>query len=344
MPRCSVLVAFLLIIFCSNAYSRTITDMAGRKVSIPDRIQKAVALSPPATYMLYAIAPDTLAGLNFPLQGDEKTYTVERFKNIPVFGGLVGEGRALNLEVLLKIRPDVAFIWERGTSFNAINSEYERVLRKLGIPALVMRMDAIQDYPAALLFMGDVLNRHDRATQLSHYAVGVLQRVERALAALPANGKVSVYYAEGLDGLATEGEGSMHTELIPLSGGRNVCRLKPTSLMGQEKISMEQLLLYDPEVILVKEKICFERILKDPRWKLLRAVRTKRVYLIPHVPFNWFDRPPSHMRLLGIQWLTNLLHPDRYPMDMVKETKAFYRLFIGKKLADSEARHVLLLR
>jgi len=230
--------------------------MSGRSVTIPDRIEKAVALSPPATYMLYSIAPDTLAGLNFPLRGDETKYTVERFKKIPVFGGLVGEGRALNLEVLLKIKPDVAFIWERGNSFDAMNSEYERVLRKLGIPAVFMRMDAIHDYPAALLFMGDVLNRRDRAARLNRYALGVLQRVERALAALPPGRKVSVYYAEGLDGLATEGEGSMHSELIPLSGGRNVCRLKPASPMGQEKISMEQLLLYNPEVILVKEKIC----------------------------------------------------------------------------------------
>jgi iron complex transport system substrate-binding protein len=341
MARYFALVVLVLISLGSRAESRTITDMSGRKVSIPDRIEKAVALSPPATYMLYTIAPDTLAGLNFPLWENEKIYTVERFKKIPVFGGLVGEGRALNLEVLLKIKPDVAFLWERGNSFTAINSEYERVFRKLGIPTVVMRMDAIQDYPAALLFMGDVLNRRDRAKRLNRYAVGVLQRVERAQVALPANRKVSVYYAEGLDGLATEGEGSMHTELIPLSGGRNVCRLKPTSLMGQEKISMEQLLMYDPDVILVKEKVCFERILRDPRWKLLRAVRNKRVYLIPYVPFNWFDRPPSYMRLLGIQWLANLLHPDRYPIDMIKETKAFYRLFIGKELSDSEAKAIL---
>ena len=57
MPRFGLLIIFLSISLCSNAYSRTITDMAGRKVVIPDRIEKAVALSPPATYMLYTIAP-----------------------------------------------------------------------------------------------------------------------------------------------------------------------------------------------------------------------------------------------------------------------------------------------
>lgn len=341
MLRGIVLSALLIITLGASAYGRTITDMAGRKVVIPDRIEKVVALSPPATYMLFAIDPELLAGLNFPLQGDEKRYTVERFKKIPVFGGMVGEGRTINKEVLLKIKPDMAFLWERGNTFSAINAEYERSLRKLGIPTIFMQMDRIQSYPAALLFMGDVLNRRERAKKLNRYAVSALKRVERSLAALPADRRVSVYYAEGVDGLATEGKDSMHTELIPLSGGRNVCRLKPASLMGQERISMEQLLLYDPDVILVKEKICYQQIWNDSRWKLLRAVRNKRVYLVPHVPFNWFDRPPSYMRLLGIQWLANLLHPERYHMDMSRETRTFYRLFLGKELSDREARDVL---
>ncbi len=52
MYRISILIALLLIPLCSTAYSRRVTDMAGRKVIIPDRIVKAVALSPPVTYLL----------------------------------------------------------------------------------------------------------------------------------------------------------------------------------------------------------------------------------------------------------------------------------------------------
>lgn len=71
------------------------------------------------------------------------------------------------------------------------------------------------------------------------------------------------------------------------------------------------------------------------------ATRAKRVYLSPYVPFNWFDRPPSHMRLLGIQWLSNLLHPDRYPLDIVKETREFYRLFFNRDISDRRAKKIL---
>ena len=332
---------FIVLFLTSSAYARMITDMVGRKISVPDRIEKAVGQPPPASYLIYAIDPSLLAGLNFPLWESEKKYTAESYRTLPVIGGMVGDGRTLNQEVLLKIKPDVAFLWSRGTSYDAINMEYERMLRVLGIPAVYVRLDSMQDYPGALLFMGDVLNRRERAAQLNRYAVGVLQRVNRALAALPPVKKVSVYYAEGVDGLSTEGEQSSHAELIPLSGGKNVCQLRETSINGMERISMEQLVMYDPDIILVKEKVCFERIKTDARWKRLRAVRSNNVHLIPHVPFNWFDRPPSYMRLLGIQWLANLLHPERYPIDMIKETKAFYRLFLGVDITDREARDIV---
>jgi iron complex transport system substrate-binding protein len=197
------------------------------------------------------------------------------------------------------------------------------------------------DYPAAIRFVGDVINKKERAAKLERYATDTIQKVAHAVASMPVGKKISVYYAEGLDGLSSDGEGSMHTELIPLSGGKNVFRMKNPSAMGMEKISMEQLVMYDPEVILVKEKKCYELILKDTRWKQLRAVHNKKVYLIPYVPFNWFDRLPSYMRLLGIQWLANLLHPELYKVDMLKESKAFYSLFMFRELSDQEVRNVL---
>jgi len=341
MLRFTVLIV-LLISLGTTAYARTITDMAGRKVTIPDRIEKVVGLSPPVTYLVYAIDPLLLAGLNFPLWENEKIYTSEHFKKLPVIGGMVGDGRNLNLELLLQIKPDIAFLWERsGGDTTAINKEYERLLKPLGIPTVYVHIGALSDYPAAILFMGDVLGRSERGTKLNRYAVTAQQKVARAQSGLPPGKKIPVYYAEGIDGLSTDGDGSMHTELIPLSGGVNVSRLQATSAKGMERISMEQLILYDPEVILVKEKKGYEQIMKDVRWKQLRAVRNKKVFLIPHVPFNWFDRPPSYMRFLGVQWLANLLHPELYKIDMVKETRAFYSLFMFKELSDQEARDVL---
>ena len=111
--------------------------------------------------------------------------------------------------------------------------------------------------------------------------------------------------------------------------------------MGMEKISFEQVMLYNPDVILVMENVFYKGVFSDPRWQQIKAVKNKKVYLIPNQPFNWFDRPPSFMRLLGVKWLANALYPEVFHDDMVKETKAFYKLFLQKDIDDATAQALL---
>jgi len=115
-------------------------------------------------------------------------------------------------------------------------------------------------------------------------------------------------------------------------------------MYGMEKISFEQVMLYNPDVILVFEDAFYRAVFADSRWQRINAVRDKRVYLIPRQPFNWFDRPPSFMRLLGAKWLANLLYPERYRANIAKETQRFFRLFLGVNLTAEEARNLVQAR
>ena len=337
---CGALLA-LLVLSPSTARARELVDMIGRRVSVPDRVERVAALSPPATYLVYAFDPGLLVGLNFPLREDEKRFTTEAYRSLPVLGGMVGNGRNINLEVLLASRPDVVLLWTRGKANDAINEQYERLLAPLNLPLVHVRFEGIADYPAAISFLGTLLGRQVRAAALNAYTREALAEVTAAVRGIPTAARPSIYYAEGPDGLATDGEGSMHTELIPLAGGRNVRSTPPSTMMGMEKVSLEQVLAYDPDVVLVKETMAYTQIRSDPRWRSLRAVREGRVLMIPYQPFNWFDRPPSFMRLLGLRWLAHALHPDRVPFDELAETRRFYRLFLGVELTEAEAAEVL---
>lgn len=333
-----VLVAAALV--AGPARARSVTDMLGRKVDVPDHIGKVVALSPPSAYLLYAIDASLLAGLTFPLREEEKEYTSEAYRSLPVIGGRVGEGRQVNVELLARLAPDVALVWARSGEPDAIDCEYERMLASIRIPAVYLRFDTLAEYPAAIRFLGDLLDRRERARTLAAYTEDVLAKVGRAMASLPETQRVKVYYAEGRDGFSTDGNG-MHTELIPMAGGINVHQRPSRTALGMEPISPEQVLLYDPDVILVKERGALAVVLGDSRWRDLRAVREHHVRLIPHMPYNWFDRPPSFMRFLGVQWLANLLHPERFALDLPAETKRFYELFLGMHLTDAQVADVL---
>jgi iron complex transport system substrate-binding protein len=149
-----------------------------------------------------------------------------------------------------------------------------------------------------------------------------------------------VYYAEGVDGLSTECNDSIHTELLKLAGDVDIHRCHTASHVGMEKISLEQVIIYNPDVIVAQERFFYDKVFQDPAWQQVKAVKEHRVFLIPRTPLNWFDRPPSFMRFLGLHWLTNLLYPKTCPIDIVKETKSFYQTFLGVRLTDQDVREI----
>jgi iron complex transport system substrate-binding protein len=100
-------------------------------------------------------------------------------------------------------------------------------------------------------------------------------------------------------------------------------------------------MLYNPDVIVAQESMFTEKVYSDPAWRNVKAVREHKVYLIPRTPLNWFDRPPSFMRFLGLEWLTSKLYPREFPVNMSAETRKFYSIFLGVELSDSDVREIL---
>jgi len=319
--------------------ARELIDIFGRKFSIPDIPQRVYSASPPVTYMLYAIDPTTLVGLNFPVREWEKKYLNKRMQSLPVVGGWFGQAQTPNLEMVLKTKPDLIVLMRFGGAF--ASKMNEEAMKTMPMPVVDVALDKLSDYPDAFSFLGRVLGRERRTRDLVTYARKTLSEMAALAGSIPDHGKVSVYYAEGLDGLSTDCDTSGHAELINVAGGRNVHHCETRDLYGLEAVALEQVMLYDPDVILVKEPIFFKTVFSDPRWQQLRAVKEKRVYLIPFQPFNWFDRPPSFMRLLGSKWLANLLYPKKYPVDIVKETQDFFRLFLDVDLSPEEAGAII---
>lgn len=342
--RCKARGAIFLVLFSilwvGHAGARQIVDMAGRTVSVPDVIRKVYGSSPPATDMIYAIDPKLIAGVNAPLYPVEKEFLLPSVQKLPVLGGWFGQGRTPDLETILRVKPDVMVVWM--WSKNApLNKKIEQTARELDLPMVYSKLDNLRDYPEAFLFLGKLLHREKRARELSDYASKVLAQTKSIASSIPEDEKVSVYFAEGPDGLCTECDKSQHTELIDLAGGENIYHCEPGSAYGMERISIEQVMKANPEVILAMDREFVDHVYKDPEWQSIRAVKNKRVYLIPAAPFNWFTRPPSFMRLIGIKWVAHALYPNRFAFDADRETREFYSLFLRIHLDDKTLREVL---
>lgn len=335
------LLFFVILAFAAQSQCRDVTDIFGKKVSIPDRPRKVYATSPPITYLLYALDPSMLAGLNYPLREIEKKYFHKDIQELPVLGGWFGQGETPNLEMILKTNPEVVITSKYNS---AMDEKVSETMKAMSMPVISVGVDILSEHPSAFLYLGRILGREERGKQLASYTEKTLSHMAALAASIPAHKRTTVYYAEGTDGLSTECDSSRHSELINVVGGKNVHHCAVNDGYGMVKIPFEQLILYNPEVMLVMEESFFNKVLSDPLWQRIKAVRQKKVYLIPRGPFNWFDRPPSFMRVLGARWLAHTLYPDRYKVNMIKETQDFYKLFLGVNLTADEAKKLLHAR
>lgn len=315
------------------ATAREITDMAGRKLTIPDKVERVFGSAPPLNVLLHAVAPETMVGLSFPVTDEAKVFFPSRLQGLPVAGGVFGVGQQMNAETILSLKPDIALAWK---SPFVDQAKIEGAFAKMGVPVVFIQLDTLSDWPAALRFTGRLLGHEKTAQAEAEYVERVLAKVGKVVAAVPEAKRPRVYYAEGPDGLATDCNRSFHTEVIELAGGYNVYRCEPKDHMGMERVSLEQVLAFAPDVIVTHERGFAAKVRDDVRWQGVKAVKEGRIHVVPRYPHNWMDRPPSVMRTLGMQWLANLLYPQAYPVDMRREAKEFYTLFLGVTLSETD--------
>ncbi len=330
-----MLAAFLL---CLTLDAKTIIGMEGKKIILPDNINRVFGASPPTNYLIYALNPDKMIGLNFKVKnaqnGADTQLLDKKFLSLPVIGSFHGGGQGINLETLMKHKPELILVWQDDMMVQSIKKE----LKKINTPALMIPFREVTDMPLAFRIAGDAIGESKRGETLAKYSQNIINEVK---ANVSKTKPTKYYYAEGLDGLSTECDQSFHVEAINFAGGVNVHKCRQKELLGLEKISFETLLQYNPDVIFVQTDVVYNDLKDDPMWKNLKAVKNGRIYLVPVQPFNWIDRPPSFMRVLGIQWLANKLHPQTYKIDLNKRTKEFYDLFLHVKLTDQQTKNLL---
>jgi len=157
------------------------------------------------------------------------------------------------------------------------------------------------------------------------------------IAAVPSERRPRVYYARGPRGLETGLGGSINVETIELLA-QNVAG---GTSGGLSNVSIEQVLLWNPDVIITIDLDFAANVYNDRAWAPVAAVRARRVHLSPKLPFGWVDFPPSVNRLIGLWWLAKILYPDQFPEDLRTLTRDFYRQFYHVALSDAQIERVL---
>jgi iron complex transport system substrate-binding protein len=337
-------VRVLLVIACLLAgplatplSAREVTDSVGRKVDVPDRVERVMAAGPTAAVLLYVLAPEKMIGWPNAPRLEERPYMRAPYRDLPEHGRLTGRGDTANIEVVLQLKPDLVF--DFGSTSPTYVSLADRVQQQTGLPYLLID-GRLERSAASVRLLGGVLGVPERAEAIARYMEETEKRVEQRLKDVPESARRRVYLARQANGLETGLRGSINTEILERAGGVNVAE-RGTGRGGIANISVEQLLAWAPDTVITWDRNFFVRVNDDPVWAQVPAVKEKRVFLSPRVPFGWIDAPPSVNRFIGLRWIAALLYPDRFAEDFRADVRAFYQLFYQIELDEPALERLL---
>lgn len=316
------------------------TDSVGREVELPANITRIAPSGSVATMFLAAIAPEYLVCVGSTQEEAQRGYLDERLFDLPVTGQLYGGKSTLNLEELLSCDPQV--IIDLGDVKGDVKGDMDALQEQTGIPCVFIEAD-LTHMAQAFRMLGELLDEKEaRAEELAAFLDRTLAMAEANSAKIPESERLRVMLTAGSAGLGTDAAGSVQAQVLDIVGAKNAIELGDiNNKSGGNEINMEQLYLFDPDVILFMPNSIYGEVGSDVQWQELEAVRAGRYYEVPSLPYNWMSNPPSMNMVLGIWWLGNLLYPEVYDYDMAEVAQEIFELFWNCTLTDVQLHSLL---
>jgi iron complex transport system substrate-binding protein len=304
-----------------------IEDMAGRRVAVSGEAKRVVTLGsvPAINTFIFAVGKGYAIANGLPAFARSPYWKYQTIFAPDIKGrfSIQGSGGPVNVEVLSLLSPDVVFT----TSHSDID-----YLSKHGLTTIYLDWKRF-DPMYLMRMMGKVFNRRKIAEE---YAAGMESRIEMiasAIKGIPQTQRQKVIFCR-LPSLAIPSGPAGWA--ITRAGGITMesSLLKSSDHLVQ--VSVEQLVLWNPDILIVWSKEEVAQAYKDGRLSLLNAVKQKRVYAVPVGAAPWLAPTPE--QYLGVLWAAKLFYPKQFDsIDLVAETKDFYRKFFGYSLTNKQA-------
>ncbi|PWR71304.1 ABC transporter substrate-binding protein [Methanospirillum lacunae] len=327
---CKSLIAVLLILgllsipsaFAASTSSgqtgtQIVTDLAGRDVTIPNPITNISCLHPIPTYMAWRLAPEKLASID--MVSKSRTYLMSK-EGQKLFGSLPVTGvyfKGLNNEQVISLKPDVIVSMTKDPNVDKEQDTFN-------IPVVTVKKDTIEDYEPSFRFMGKVVGNEKEGNELADYWKDTINRVKDASSKIPDDKKLRVFYT-GATSKTVPGSATIMSSIVRDAGG--IPYADAVTLSGDKtnegiEVSVEDIIKWNPDVIIAQNTNVTNDIMNDPVWKDTTAMKNDRVYCVPKYEF-----PDGITSIIGLMWVTETLYPDQMPFDIPKETRNFFQKF-----------------
>lgn len=313
-----------------EAATRVFTDSCGREVTVPANVEKVAVSGPLAQIVVFAMAPDKLVGIANAWDESAAQFLDTKYYDLPLLGQFYGGKGEMNLETLLAAAPDVVI--DVGEPKGSIVEDMDALQEQTGIP--FVHIDA---YLAAMddtyAMLGDLLAMPNEAQGLADYC---RYAYDRAVEIANSVEKANLLYITGDEGLNVIAKGSYHAEVIDLLANNLAVVEEPSSKGTGNEVDMEQILNWNPDVILFAPGSIYASVGSNENWQTVTAIKNGAYYEVPMGPYNWMGFPPSVQRLLGMTWMAKILYPTAADYDLYTEVSTYFQLFYHCELTQEQ--------
>ena len=313
-----------------EAATRVFTDSCGREVTVPANVEKIAISGPLAQIVVFALAPDKLVGIANEWDESAAQFLDTKYYDLPLLGQLYGGKGEMNLETLLAAEPDVVI--DVGEPKGSIVEDMDGLQEQTGIP--FVHIDAyLATMDETYTMLGDLLGMPDEAKVLADYCRSTY---DRALSIANSVDKANLLYITGDQGLNVIAKDSYHAEVIDMLANNLAVVDEPSSKGTGNEVDMEQILNWNPDVILFAPGSIYATVADNENWQTITAIKNGAYYEVPMGPYNWMGFPPSVQRLLGMMWMTSVLYSDAADYDLYAEVSTYFDLFYHCELTQAQ--------
>ncbi|NLO44984.1 MAG: ABC transporter substrate-binding protein [Clostridiales bacterium] len=339
-----VLIVFLLIGGCaqnpptvSDTESRVITDVYGRQVKVPEKVETIAAIGGAARILTYAGCADKLVGVT---DMDKKSisempYSVVNAEHFAKIAS-VGSGGADDIpyiEELVALSPDVIFGL---TDENIIKN----VAEKTGIPTVGIYPDGMFDesFYFALELIGLIMGTQEQSLQVSDYIKDCQRDLNDRTKDIRDESKPSVYTG-AVNFRGSHGIEGTYADYPPFTaiGAKNVA--DETARAGAFIIDLEKITVWNPDIIFLNPAnmdIVNESYSKNKAfYQGLKAVQNKKIYTQISYNYNWTN---MEIAVADAYYAGKVIYPERFSdIDPIKKADEIFTVMLGRPFYENLA-------
>ena len=310
--------------------TRTFTDSLGREITLPTDLTKIAISGPLAQIVVFAIAPEMMVGIANEWNREAKDLIPGEYYTLPLLGQLYGGKGELNLETLLQSGAQVVI--DVGEQKDGMADDLNALQEQTGIPFV-----HIDCYTATMgdtyRALGALLGKETEGNALAEYCDSILTRTKEIAGSVE---KANLLYCLGDKGQNVIAQGSYHAEVIDLLSNNLAVVESPSSKGSGNEVDLEQILAWNPDVILFAPDSIYETVGDDAAWQNVTAIKEGNYYEVPNGPYNWMGFPPSVQRLLGMMWMAKILYPEAADYDLYPAVAEYFKLFYHTELTEEQ--------